>query len=213
MTAIDFTTYDGLCAAAAQWLNRRDLTDQIPGFIKLAEPKFNRVLRVRDMQARASATSSDEYVALPGDWLQTHSLEIATGDTRIWGEPLRFVSEEDAKRMRAENPTSTDTRCYTIWGNSIELVHAPAEPYSFNLKYFQRIPALGSSNQSNWLLAKHPDIYLYGTLLEAAPYLKNDDRIATWAGFWQRIVDDINLESERAMRPSGALSANRRSFG
>jgi len=45
------TDYASLQAEVAGWLARADLTSQIPTFIQLAEARFNRDVRVREMQA------------------------------------------------------------------------------------------------------------------------------------------------------------------
>jgi hypothetical protein len=210
VAAIDLTTYTGLKDAVAQWLNRRDLTDQIPGFIAMAHAKFNRELRVRDMQTRAEATTSGEYIAVPADFLAPYSLELSVSPG-LYGEPLEFVSEEEAKRRRAEGNT-TQFRWYTIFGGEFELIGAPATDVDFKLKYYAKIPALSASNETNWLLTKSPDLYLYGACLEAAPYLKNDERLATWATMRQQVIDAMHIESERALKPQSKLVANRRGF-
>jgi hypothetical protein len=42
--------------------------------------------------------------------------------------------------------------------------------------YYERIQPLSSSNQTNWLTQNAPTAMLYGTLLQAMPFLKNDQR-------------------------------------
>ena len=49
------STFAELKTAAANWLDRSDLTDRIPEFIALAEARFNRVLRIRDMETVSTA--------------------------------------------------------------------------------------------------------------------------------------------------------------
>lgn len=204
MAEISFDDYDGLKAALALYLNRRDLTDQIPGFIRLAHAKFNRELRVRDMQVRSEASSDDEYVALPSDFLEMHSLEIDAGG--VWSPPLKYISEQEAIERRASLDTA-GTRFYTIYGSELELVSAPTTSIDYRLKYYAKIPVLSATNTTNWLLTKSPDIYLYGSLLEAVPYLKNDERVPLWTAARQKVIDDMHAESERALRPqAGGLA-------
>ena len=73
------TDYDTLQSAIADWLNRADLTSQIQTFIQLAEGDLNTRLRTRDMVIRAEATSDNEYVQLPADWLEAINLQIVDG--------------------------------------------------------------------------------------------------------------------------------------
>lgn len=95
-------------------------------------------------------------------------------------------------------------------GSEIELAPTPDANYTIEMVYRQNIPAL-ASNTTNWLLTAAPDLYLYGTLLETAPYLKEDERIQTWALGLKTALDSLNTANITAafnaspltMRPSG----------
>ena len=71
------------------------------------------------------------------------------------------------------------------------------------LLYYQKIPALSASNTTNWLLTAHPDVYLYGALMQSAPYLDDDQRMQVWSTLYGNAVQAVNQESEKA-RYSGA---------
>jgi len=75
MTTI--TDYASLQSQIAAWLNREDLTAQIPVFIQFVEADINTRLRTREMIVRATATSSAEYVQLPADWPAAAALRDA----------------------------------------------------------------------------------------------------------------------------------------
>jgi hypothetical protein len=207
MAEYDFTTYSGLKTAVAGWLNRRDLTDQVPGFIRLGHAVLNRRLRVIDMQEIAEATTDEGRVAVPGDFLAPHSLEL-DGMT----EPLEFVTEEVMKEKRRLRTTASQSRWYTIWGRYFELYPEPTEDVDFTLKYYANIPTLSASITTNWLLQRHPDLYLYASLCESAPFLKNDERLLVWKSEREDRIGQLNLASERARYPQGKLVATRRGF-
>jgi hypothetical protein len=207
------TNYTDLKAAVADWLNRADLTSQIPDFITLAEAKFNRSIRTRDMITRQVATTNNEFVPVPTDWLETYQLElppVSAGGTKT---PLQYVSPNEAAIFQAES-MSGDTRYYTIIDGLFELVPKPATGATVTLTcvYYAKIPALSASNLTNWLLIKAPDLYLYQALANAAPYLNNDERVPTWLSLVQQGMEDLRLESERAMRSQTSLVAQRRGF-
>ena len=204
-------TYSDLQSAAADWLNRSDLTEVIPNFIALAEAKFNREMRVRDMITRATATSSDEFVAVPIDFLEDISMELDMTNIAPQ-QALAFVGPQEAKVLKA-NKITGKVRYYSIIDGAFELLPAPTANTNVILTYYARIPALSSTQTTNWLLTKSPDLYLYSTLLEAAPYLKNNENIQVWMAARQQVMDAMNLESERATRPSAQLNARRRGFG
>jgi hypothetical protein len=203
-------TYAELQSAIADWLNRDDLTTVIPTFITLAEAKFNRELRLRPMLVRAEATSSNEYVILPDDYLQHQTLSLVGSSPQ---PPMEYIGPEEAKRLKAAQVTTGSSHYrYTVIDGTFEIIPAPNADLDLSLVYYAKIPVLSDSNTTNWLLTKAPDLYLYSALLEAAPYLKDDDRIPVWMAGRTQVMDALMLEDERAMRPSTQLTARRRGF-
>lgn len=204
------STYSELKAAVADWLNRADLTSVIPDFISLAEAQINRQLRTHDMLKRATATVEDDYFSVPTDWLET-SVLVNLGTKTF---PMEYVDYERLNELKGLSPTG-DPKFYTmIDGKFLILPAATSDsPATLELSYYGKIPALSDSNTTNWLLTKSPDLYLYATLMQAEPYLKNDERVAIWATAMQNSLENMRLEGERSKRPSGGLNANRRSFG
>lgn len=205
----DLTTYTGLQAAVADWLNRADLTAQIPAFIALSEAKFNRELRTRDMLTRSEAVSTNEYVAMPSDFLEAYNLELNMTNIAAQ-QSLEYIGPNEAKVLKA-NKAVNQVRYFTIIDGAFELIPAPQASVDLLLTYYARIPSL-AANGTNWLLTKAPDLYLYSALLEAAPYLKDDERLQIWAAARQQVMDAMNLESERSMRQTIQLTARRRGF-
>lgn len=202
--------YSDLKSAAADWINRADLTAVIPTFITLAEAKFNRELRLRDMLVRAEATTSNEFVAVPADFLENYSLELNMAQIGPQAS-LAFIGPLEAKVLKANKIVGL-VRYYTIIDGAFELLPAPTGDTDVVLTYYQKIPALSDTQTTNWLLTKSPDLYLYSTLLEAAPYLRDDDRMAMWGQARGQVLAAMQLESERSMRPTTQLVARRRGF-
>lgn len=204
------TNYANLKSAVADWLNRADLTAQIPDFITLAEARFNRKLRVNAMVKRTSTTAESAYVELPNDWLQ-HIAIVITDPTNTH-EALTYISAEEYYDRRNDGLTGTP-RYYTIINNNILLLPEPTGNISLEISYYGKVPTLSDSNTTNWLLARSPDLYLYGTLIAAEAYLQNDDRLAIWIAAVEKTIADMAFESELAKRPQGAIAARRRTFG
>jgi hypothetical protein len=207
------TNYTELKSAVADWLNRADLTSQIPDFIALAEARFNRNIRTRDMITRQVATTNNEFVPVPNDWLETYQLELPPSVSIGVRTPLQYISPNEAAVYQASEMAGK-TRYYTIIDGLFELVPKPATGATVTLTcvYYARIPALTGSNSSNWLLQKAPDLYLYQSLAAAAPYLNNDERISTWLSMVGQGIEELRMESERAMRSQTSLVAQRRGF-
>lgn len=203
------TTYAELKTAIGDWLNRDDLDSVIPNFISLAEAQFNRSIRHRKMVTRSDATLDTPYFAVPSDWLQTIRFQLNTNPVT----PLLFVTPEQALEESMVYSAGQQPLFYTTIGQQFQVVPTPDTSYDAELLYYAKIPALSDSATTNWLLTESPDLYLYGALIQTAPYLKEDERINVWAGLYQRLFDDMMLADERARIGSSKLKTRIRTFG
>jgi hypothetical protein len=193
------TDYASLKAQIADYLNRDDLTSQIPMFIQFVEVDLNNQLRMRDQVVRAEATSSAEFVQLPSDWLEAISLKMVSGVS-----PLRYVTLDQANLIKKEQ-LYTQVTYYSIMDDAIELVPAPGDDVEIEMVYYKKIPSLSDSVTTNWLLERAPDAYLYGALTHAAPFLMDDQRIPVFAQFYGTRVVAMQNESDVATHSGGPL--------
>lgn len=188
------TTYSELQSAIADWLNRTDLTAAIKDFITIAESEFQRSIRHRKMITRADATIDSEYSATPSDWYQSVSLILKTDPVH----PLEYVTNESMNTLKSSSSATGKPNYYTHVGTEIQTHPAPdGTGYTGELVYYAKIPALSDSNTSNWLLDLAPDIYLYGSLIQSAPYLRDDERIAVWTSYYQKAAEDLIISDQR----------------
>lgn len=201
-------TYSSLKAAIADTLNRTDLEAAIPTFIALCETQTERQLRVRQMLASTTITIDGELEPLPADFLETRSIVLNTTPVRL----LNFRTIDSMAQYKAAFPAPSRPSEFTVIGNDFQFLPVPDTTYSATLTYYQSIPRLSEPLQSNWLLAKAPDIYLYGALINSAPYLKEDSRIQTWATYYQGAIDSLQVEDDRASTASNGLKATARMF-
>jgi hypothetical protein len=200
-------TYAELQSAIGDWLMRQDLTSVIPTFIDLAEARFNREMRVRRMITTATLTLADGKATLPSDWLESRNVRYVDDPYRS----LEYVTLEAADDIRETLATATDQ--FTIRGDQIEFIAAPDDGTEIELTYYAEIPALSDSNTSNWLSTRWPDVYLYGALMHSAPYLKDDERVAVWAGLHDRALEEIRMEDHKAQWSGSTLKIRSRALG
>jgi len=184
--------YTDLQASVADFLNRSDLTSVIPDFVTLTEADLNRSLRVREMSVRTRAPISEQYVKLPVDFLGMRNIELVTSPVT----PLEYRNLQNLDLYRAADATGKPVY-YSITQNNIEFAPVPDAEYTLEIVYYQKIPAL-VDNATNWLLDTHPDAYLYGSLMQSAPYLQADERIGIWAGKYNQIKEQITASDEKA---------------
>jgi hypothetical protein len=203
------SNYSELKTAIASWLDRTDLTDIIPDFIALAETRHKRDFKIRRMETRVTANTIDgsEFYSLPDDYVAMRNIKLNT-DPKT---PLEFLTPEIMDRLNAGSSKGTP-KAYTIKGNNIELRPIPDSAYQIEVSYYKHFTALSDSNTTNDMLTHHPDIYLYGALVEAEPYLQNDKRIQVWSGYYDRAKQDIITSNERD-RHSGTTPVTRIDYG
>jgi hypothetical protein len=211
------TDYASLQSAVTEYLARDQdatLIARIPTFIQLAEAKFNRELFVRQMENRSQTTidttsTGPEFISLPSDFQSMRRIRLSS----VTGKPhLDFKSGTQLDEYRfSRGNTTGQPLFFTIFGAEIEIAPTPDQNYTIEMVYRKNIPAL-ASNSTNWLLTLAPDLYLYGALLESAPYIKEDDRIQTWGLGFKTALDGVNSlgmtstfnAAPLAMRSSGA---------
>jgi hypothetical protein len=198
---VSITTYSELKSNVADWLLRDDLTSVIPTFISLAESQINRDVRDHRMVKRATAEVDTKYFLKPSDWLETIRFQLNTTPITT----LLFVTPDQASEEQINFTASGKPKYFTNVGTQIEVVPTPDAVYTGELMYYAKVPALSDSTTENWLLSSAPDIYLYGTLMQAAPYLNDDGRIAVWQGLYRQGVETLKLQDERSRIGSSSL--------
>lgn len=203
---MSLSTYTDLKSAIADFLNRQDLPAVIPTFIQLAEAEFNRRIRTFDMLNRSQVSITTQFTQLPTDFRGARAVKFydeANNEVNI-----EYVTPDNiVPRVMATNNTSGVPKFYTFIGQSIEVGPVPSGTFTLELAYYQQISALSESTASNWLLTKHPDLYLYGSLLQSAPYLKDDERLGIWRQIHENIIEGIRIEEERATYAAGTPRA------
>ena len=204
------TTYAELKTSIGDWLNRSDLTSVIPDFISLAEAQVERTLRTRQMIVRANASFDAQYGAVPSDFLETKSLKLTSTNPQT---PLEFLSIDALDQKAAEYTASGKPRFFGVVGGQLRIVPTPDANYTTELTYYAKLSKLSSTNTSNWLLASSPDIYMYGSLLQAAPYLQDDARIPVWSSLYQAGLDQLQIADDRGATSGGALLTRAKTFG
>ena len=204
------TTYTELKTSIGDWLNRSDLTSVIPDFISLAEAQIERTLRTRQMIIRANASFDASYGAVPADFLEVKSLKLTSTNPIT---PMTYLSIDALDNEIAKYTASGRPKFFGVVGDQFRIVPTPDANYTTELIYYAKLTKLSTSVASNWLLSSSPDIYLYGSLLQAAPYLQDDARIQTWATLYERALNDLQTADDRGSSSGGALLTRAKTFG
>jgi hypothetical protein len=216
------TSYSTLQDEVSDWLNRSDLSSAssqrtslglsdgvVTTFIQMAEGKLKRDHRVRKLQARTITVTAEEYT-LPSDF---DSLQSLAHDGQVYFGSIEIVGPEKLSEIKGKYGTSGVPSHASLIDGVLRFAPVTSSSISLKMTYWVVLPALSESAPTNWLLEDHPDIYLYATLLESAPYLKDDPRVAIWKSELNERLEELHLSIERAQFSGRMVARPRRAIG
>lgn len=207
-------TYASLLDDLRSYLERGNITDtqvfaQLPKLIGLAERDIATKLKILGFINVVVDTlvAGTSVYAKPDRWRATTSVNIGlpTDADPLVLNKRKFIYPRALEYCRRYWPDSNlrdVPRFYADYDyNHWLIVPTPVLNYPWEIVFYELPALLDDVNQSNWLTDYMPNALLYGTLLQAAPYLKNDERVGTWQQFYneqlsansgqdlQRIID------------------------
>jgi hypothetical protein len=196
MTVAAVMTYDSLVDDISTYLERTDQAtlEKIPTFIMLAEQVIAAELKFLGNLTVVTGTmvQGEAIIDKPARWRKTVSINVTVAGQR---QPVLLRKYEYLREFWPD-PAETDTPAfycdydYTHW----LVAPTPDAAYNYEVLYYERIQPLDSSNQSNWFTQYAPQALLYGSLLQAMPFLKNDERIAMWQAQYTQIMNILKEE-------------------
>ena len=169
--------------------------EQIPRLINLAERRISTELKIEGLIDVVTTTFSAgvSVYAKPDRWRDTISInvQLPSGSRKtIQTRGYEFLREYWPNSDESGEPEYYADYNYTHW----LLAPTPDVSYPAEIRYHQLAPLLSDSVQTNWITQYVPQLLLYATLLEASPFLKNDERIATWQSMYDRAAAMVNGE-------------------
>jgi hypothetical protein len=162
------------------------------------------------VRANATFAAAAEYGTVPDDFLEVKAIKINTN-------PVTNLTFQTIDAMDALSNTtylsSGKPLYFSVVGSQFRLLPIPDGEYTAELVYYAKLSKLSDTNTTNWLLTQAPDVYLYGSLLQAAPYLQDDARISVWSSLYQAGPDQLQIADDRGSTSGGAILARARTFG
>jgi len=171
--------------------------EQIPRLINLAERRIARELKIQGFINVVTTTLviSQSVYAKPDRWRDTISINIGTGTTNTTRKSLFTRSYEYVRTYWPDESQTSEPIFYADYNyDNWLIVPTPDDDYPIEILYYELPPLLDDTTQTNWLSEYAPQLLLYGTLLEATPFLKNDDRIPVWQQMYDRSAAMLNGE-------------------
>jgi len=197
-------TFDSLKTDVQRYLERGSsaatdpiVYEQIPKLINLAERRIARDIKIQGFQTVVVTTMQANVCVMqkPDRWRETISINIGTGPLNNDRKTLYTRSYEYCRAYWPDQSAVGQPDFYADYDYKHWLFAAtPDQNYPIEIVYYELPPLLDSEMQQNWLTNYAPNALLYGTLLEATPFLKNDERIPIWQQFYQMSIDSLNTE-------------------
>ena len=196
MPAAAVMTYDSLVLDIQQYLERTDTetVDRIPTFIMLAEQVIaSQIKFLGNLTVNTSAMiQGDPVIPKPARWHKTVSMNVSLAGVK---QPVLLRKYEYLREYWPNQTLESVPKFYADYDYTHWLVApTPADDYNFEVLYYERVQPLDSSNQTNWFTIYAPQALLYGSLLQAMPFLKNDDRIPMWQAQYDLIIQTLKTE-------------------
>ena len=193
MSAI--TDYASLLVDVGEYSGRDDIAHLFPRFVALAEAKFNRVLRVGEMEASASVLLTNGNGNLPADFLEARMIVSPAGrNLSAWS-----LSELNRRYANYGGLAAG----YAVVGKVLRV--RPVADGSVAVDYYAAVPPLTPTNYTNWLLEKAPDAYLYGVAEEVAIWERDPAKTAAAQGLKVQALKGLALQDERSRWGDGQV--------
>jgi hypothetical protein len=196
MTTAAVMTYDSLVENIQSYLERSDTAtlEKIPLFIMLAEQVIaSQIKFLGNLTVNTSAMVANQAVVdKPARWHKTVSMNVTVSGER---KPVLLRKYEYLREYWPDPTASGEPKFYADYDYTHWLVApTPDAAYNFEVLYYERVQPLDSSNQTNWFTIYAPQALLYGSLLQAMPFLKNDDRMPMWQAQYDAIINTLKAE-------------------
>jgi len=160
-----------------------------------------------EAKSTASTVGGQRNLALPGGYIQMRNFQVNSSPLTT----LSYVTPEIYDRVWGGS-TSGTPKFYTILANEVSFGPIPASVMTVEMLYYKKFDnlsvlavAAGNDQVDNLLLTDSPDVYLYGSMLEAEPFIMNDERVPLWAQALERAVSDLQEQDNKDRHSGSAL--------
>lgn len=190
-------TYNSLFNDISTYLERTDTAtlDKIPTFIMLAEQvlaseiKFLGNLTVNE----STMVQGNPIITKPARWRKTVSMNVTVAGER---QPVFLRTYEYMRQFWPDDAQEGVPQYYGDYDYQHWLIApTPDDAYTFEVMYYEEVQPLDATNQQNWFTQYAPQAMLYGSLLQAMPFLKNDERMPMWQAQYDKIVNQLKTEN------------------
>lgn len=188
------TDYSTLVEQIVKTANHTSVTGNAEIFIQMAEKDMSTRLRDRRMETQVNLATASGKALLPDDFRNLLNIDLVGVDSAL---------EAASRTWLDDLPAQTGTpRYYALEGDTIRFYPTPSDGTAIAIRYHAAVPDLTAQAPTNWLLGLSPQAYLYGALIHAPIYLKDDERLEVFTLQYERAISAINGQSATELNPA-----------
>jgi hypothetical protein len=205
--------YAQLVAAIQSYTENQYTTTDINTFIENAEQRIYNTVQLPDLRKNVTGnmTSGNKYFSLPSDWLSTFSIAVINDDNEY-----TYLLNKDVNFIREAFPdTDSDfygvPQYYAIFDDTTMLLGpTPDANYNSELHYYYYPESIVTAGNT-WLGNNFDTALLYGALLEAAAFLKEEpDTVAMYTARYNEAMQLLQNLGEGKNRRDAYRSGQER---
>ena len=199
---MSITTYAELKTAVANWLHRDDLTAIIPDLITVAENRIFREVRIRVMESTFTGTIASGVIAVPADYLE---LKFAY----INASPTSQLQRASASQIYAKYPFRTAASKPTMIGREgTNFIFGAYPDSAYTVSGIYYAAPTGIATSANALFLANPDLYLFGALAEAAPFVADDPKVQLWEAKYASVKQQLSFQDDQEYGSGGGMTVS-----
>ena len=174
----------------------------VPTFIELTELRLSRDLKIPAFRRRqlSTLTANDPFLTMPSDMVTLENLQIVpnyTSGHTGQHQPLLLRSDEYMMEFWPDRTLTGSPKYYAYFDDAtIYVAPTPSTSMPVEISYRRRLPALSSTNLTNWLTDNAMDCLLFGGLLEASSFNRNAGMLERYTQLYQAAVQKVTEEQQ-----------------
>jgi hypothetical protein len=188
---VAISNYSSLKASIENWSHRGDVNNLIDDFIDIAESEMFKHLKIRDMEARATATAdtTSRFIELPDSFLEMRRFSVVSGANY-------YEIEARSPEAMSTSATTGRPRFFSIT-SQIEFDRKPDSAYTLEMQYYKTLTPLSATDSTNAVLTRFPMVYFYGSLMALHIWTSEIDKAEYYRSLLMSEIQTANKQDRR----------------
>ena len=190
--------YNEIKSVALSYADRQDaeVTTSVDSFLRIVESRINQRVKVGDMVVISQLRTQNgvQFYGVPEDFGGIRSISYYP-ETASFGKNLEYLNPKQLSDVLLRSNESDSSKYYAIVAGQLQIVPPPANGI-LDISYYRKIPPLTASNSENWLSKAHPELYIFGVMVEISAFVKDKEATQLWEARFTSEIDNLEMNDE-----------------